>query len=147
MPLETLHTRLTRVTTEAQTVRRLCLDSIAAMLAGPVSANALVTLIARFQGARLNVIAPALLDAALPAYAAEQFGDPSFNLSGRMQAVDAGLAAAVAAAQACVPVDADGYLLKDRWAADGSVDVRTVSAAATASLRGVLQAVADGIGE
>lgn len=146
MPLVTLQTRLADVLREAQSIKLICQQSIAAMAAGSVSANAVVGLGQRINAAIVNVLTPAQAHTGLADYAAGQFGDPQFGLDQRMSGLRSLLDAAITAARATIPTSG-GKLLKDTWNADGSVSVLALSPSDTAALRTSLQAIVDAIPE
>lgn len=146
MPLVTNQTRLAEVLREAQAVKSMCQQSIAAMAAGAVSANAVVGLGQRLNAAIVGVLTPAQSHVGLAAYAASQFNDPAFRLDARLSGMKSLIQAAITAARATIPTSG-GKLLKDTWNADGSVSVLTLSPSDTASMRTALQAIVDAIPE
>jgi hypothetical protein len=147
MPLVTLHTRLTTLLHEARAIKQYCAEATEAMAAGPVSANAVVSLGQRLAASIADIIEPSQQHAGLADYAALQFGDPSFGLNARMAGLRALLVNAITAARATIPTTAEGYLLKDTWNDDGSVTVRVLAPSATGQLRAALQMVAANIPE
>lgn len=146
MPLVTFQTRLSELLREAQAVKAMCQQSITAMAAGNVSANAVVGLGQRLNASIVNVLTPAQAHTGLAAYAAQQFGDANFGLDQRMSGLRTLISNAITAARATIPTSG-GYLLKDTWNSDGSVTVRVLTPAQTAPLRAALQAIVDAIPE
>lgn len=146
MPLVTNQTRLAEVLREAQFVKSMCQQAIAAMAAGNVSANAVVDLGKRINATIVNVLVPAQSHTGLAAYAAAQFNDPAFGLDARMSSLKTLMESAITAARATIPTSG-GKLLKDTWNADGSVSVLALTPANTAALRTALQAIVKAIPE
>jgi hypothetical protein len=146
MPLVTFQTRLSELLREAQAVKQMAAQSIAAMAAGNVSANVVINMAQRLNASIVNILTPAQQHTGLAAYAAQQFGDPQFGLDARMSGLRTLLDAVIVAARATIPTSG-GYVLKDTWNADGSVSVRVLTPAQTAALRAALQAVVDAIPE
>lgn len=147
MPLITLHTRLYELLQEARAIRQYCVDGIAAMTAGAVSANAVVGLGQRLEASLSSVLVPAQAHVGLADYAALQFGDPQFGLDALMAGLHTLLSAAIAAARETIPTSPEGYLLKDTWHEDGSVSVRQLQPAETAPLVTALELIRDNIPE
>jgi hypothetical protein len=54
---------------------------------------------------------------------------------------------AIAESLAILPVDADGYLLKDKLSNTGEITVRTLAPETTATLANILQQIANAIPE
>ena len=149
MPLVTLHTRLFTLLNEANFVRQYASEGSAAMAAGPVSANAVVALAQRLQATLANVVTPLADDEGLVGYAAAQFSDnPNWvPLNLQIAGITSLVEAVISACKDCVPVDGDGYILKDVWNPDGSVSVRQLSTSDTADLRAALNTLASAIPE
>lgn len=146
MPLVTLHTRLTTLLQETRVIKQYCSEAVAAMEASPQSANAIVGLGQRLEACISGVLTPSQSHVGLAEYAALQFNDPQFNLDQRMAGMKHLIEAAIAAARATIPTHS-GYLLKDRWNADGSVSVRQLQPSDLVGLRAALIAIRDAIPE
>ena len=148
MGLVSLHTRLTSLLTAARHIRGACADLSALSASAPVSANVIVELAQNVAGVLSDVVADAEGDAELVTYAAGQFAGQEWTpLDQQIAGVKALLTAVVAACRATVPMDGSNRLLKDTWNTDGTVSVRRMTSAETASLRAVLDAVTAAIPE
>lgn len=147
MPLVTLQTRLKNVLDDAQRVRQHALDFAVQLVAGPVSANAVVSLVTMYGGIIEKTLHPARWHEGLEAFAALQFADPAFGLNMRLDGMRTLLDMAIAASIALLPVDGDGYLLKDKLSATGEITVRTLAPEVTAALATILQQIGAAIPE
>jgi hypothetical protein len=147
MPLVTLQTRLKNVLDDAQRVRTFAVSFSAQLVAGPVSANAVVTLVTTFGGIIAQTLHPARWHDGLEVFAATQFADPNFGLNARLDGMRTLLDMAIAESLAILPVDADGYLLKDKLSNTGEITVRTLAPETTATLANILQQIANAIPE
>jgi hypothetical protein len=112
--------------------------------AGNVSANAVIQLLRQCVTAR-EIFAAGIGDAALQDYARQMTGQPTLDLDARLGAINAELDSVVAFIAGNFPASADGYLLKDKLAADGSIDTRYFTPAQLASLRAVLDALVNAV--
>jgi hypothetical protein len=148
MPTISLHTRLTAVLLEATSARSRATDFIGTAAANSISANAVVELAQDFAAA-LARIAPYEGDESLADYADAQFPEfgEGFQLLERIAGLKVLVQGVIAQCRASVPRDGNDYVLKDVWAADGTVSVRALSPAQTAGVRAALQAVLDNIPE
>ena len=140
MPLIALQSRLNYVIQARDLVLRCCATYRPAMAAGPVSANAVIELAAQLRRA-YDDAAQFEADTDLQAYTKTQLADPDFDVLAIIGGLKALVTAAIAACQAAIPKDGDGYLLKDKWNADTSVSVRALSVSATADIRASLEAI------
>lgn len=153
--LFTNHTRLFSLFQERSAIKQYASDAAAAMAAGPVSANAVVGMAQRFAASLANVVSPIASDAtlldAVSDYADTQFTGVAGWSAGLLKTLLAALVplcqACIAECRACIPRDGSDRILKDTWAADGSVSVLQLQPADTVALRTALDALVAAIPE
>ena len=85
-------------------------------------------------------IIPGLAD-----YAKAQETDPTYDVVAEFTALVASMDAVKANILGTFPTDGSGYLLEKKFNAQGTYDYRQFTAAQTATLRGLLDTVANGI--
>lgn len=141
----TLHTRLTQVLQEVNFLRQVLSEKVVVYATYPQSANEIVGLTQRLNASITGILLPAIAHQGLPEYAAAQFGDPDFHLELKMAGAKLLLEDIIGQAQELIPVDGNGYVLKDIWHADGSVSVLQIQPNQTAALCTALQAFVDAI--
>lgn len=153
--LFTNHTSLFNLFRERSAIKQYASDASAAMAAGPVSANAVVGMAQQFHASLANVVSPITSDAtrldAVSDYADTQFVGAAEWSPGLLKTLLAALVPlcqnCIAECRACIPRDGSNRILKDTWAADGSVSVLQLQPADTVALRTALDALVAAIPE
>lgn len=121
-------------------------ESIAAMEAGPVSANRVLELVQRLQAGKSGVLIPASASDGLAAKLVDELRLKDVKTAeDALQVVLAAVTAVVESVIKSFP-QSDGFILKDRLNQDGSVTVRQFTREDTAELRAELQRIVDAIG-
>lgn len=122
----------------AAELKRLCQDTKAATLAGPISANVIRQLFDKL----LSVDDAFDTVAAIPglaAYAKAQEGDVNYDVAAAFTAMTDAIDNVISWIITTIPTSG-GFVLLEEWTVDG-VDVRTFSTAQTANLRTQLDAL------
>lgn len=140
MALIALQNRLNYVTQARDLVLRCCANYRSAMAAGPVSAHAVIELAQQLRRAYADAV-QFEADTDLREYTKVQLADPTFDVLAVIAGLKVLVEAAIAACQAAIPVDGDGYLLMTKWNADTSTSVRALSIAQTADIRAALATI------
>ena len=140
MALIALQARLDSVIAARDLALRCCTTYVPGLAGGNNSANAITDLVRQLQAAYDAATAYAA-DADLQTYCRTQLVTPSFDILAIIAGLQGLVTAAIAAAKATIPTDGSGYLLKDQWAADGTLTVRALTPGQTAALVTALQAI------
>lgn len=127
-----------RLRQTASNAKLLAATSRAAMLAGPVSANAVRQLLESFITAKAEFVAAAAVPG-IAAYAQAQEGDANYDVAAEFSAMNTAATNVINWIVNNMPKGASGHVLTETWSAAG-IATRTFSTAETAGLRTVLDA-------
>lgn len=123
----------------AASVKRLCTDTKAAALAGPISANVIRQLLDKLISAKAK-FAEITAIPGIAAYAEAQEGDSAYDVSAEFTAMTSEVDGILNWVIANIPTGTGGFVLTETWSTSG-VSVRTFSTAQTAGLRTELDAL------
>lgn len=124
-------------------VRTFALDRRAAMLAGNVAANSIIDIWERLKTTKVQLQAFAAVPG-LSAYAQEQYGSGTLNISAEFTAVLDALDDVTENIEATFPKDASGWLLAAQFGAS-VLTYRQFTPAQTSALAGLLNTLANTI--
>lgn len=126
---------------QAASVRSRALEASAFLAANNASANYVLDILSAVKEARAKLVAIGALSG-IADYAKAQYADQGLDIAAEFTALVSALADVRTWITTNFPKDASGYLLKEQFAADGGLNVRSFTPAQTAGLRTVLDALA-----
>ena len=142
-PTGTLGKVLDKIDERIAYLKQFCIRIRDRAASGPIQATTIVDTFINLQSERTALVGASAVPG-LVAYAKAQKGDETLDIVVEFNAVIAAIDATIAWINTNFPKDANGFLLRETWGANGPVD-RTFTVAQTANFRTVLQGIIDRI--
>ena len=136
----TMHELLTRANQQANSIKQIAANNRDRMASGPITAEGTLALLDNLMGARSHLANAAARPNIAP-YAQTQMGGDQLDVVASFNAMMAALDDAIDWIVTNFPRSADGALLTEELASDGTRTERTFSTAQTAGLRTALDAL------